>query len=206
MPLGENEACVISFDVIESSKVKHERFSEILEEFMSEVREMMMEEYDETTLTSNGYMIKEMGDGFLCSVGYPFKQVGGLQSECALQLAERMVQKFSKLVSTIESRKPIYCSAGIASGKVRSYFSKSGRIRDDLWGDAIVLATRYEGMRKQLFDLDRVKPGNIIIIQEAVYDSLNEKDRSEFETLTIADSNLKVRDDPQASQIAFKKL
>jgi len=57
----------------------------------------MMRGYDGQSLTSAGYMIKEMGDGFLCSVGFPLKQLGPSKAECAVDLARQIIYRFSQL-------------------------------------------------------------------------------------------------------------
>ena len=111
-------------------------------------------------------MIKEMGDGFLCSVGFPFKHLGSDIDTSAIEFAERIVASFTNQIIKLGTREPIYCSTGVARGRVKAYFSKSGSIRHDLWGDGIVKATRYEALRKDIFEILNIVPSNIIILQQ----------------------------------------
>ena len=204
MPIGDGDATVICFDVIDSSQLPEEVFAKCIEPFMSSCRSMMMIGYDPNSLQSNGYIIKEMGDGFLCSVGFPFKQIGKNQALSALQLAESIANEFNTVVARIGYHRPIYCSIGIAKGTVKSYFSKSGRVRDDLWGRGIVLATRYESMRKRIFSsLGRPKD-DILVIQETVFDSLPDIVQKNFELLDLKSIGMEVRDDPDAAMLAFR--
>ena len=206
MPIGENEACVISFDIIGSSKVKHEAFADLIEDFMGKCRNQLMEGYDEKTLVSSGYMIKEMGDGFICSVGFPFKQTGELKSVCAVKLAEQMINEFSSMVIKMGASSPVYCCAGVAKGLVRSYFSKSGRIRDDLWGPAIILAVRYESTRKLIFDSMQLQPCSLIILQETVYETLSPEKKQEYKIINLIKAKIRIKDDPSAENLAFKRF
>ncbi len=206
MPTGLDTACVLSFDVIGSSKVKNEGFNDLFEEFMADCRELMMRGYDGQTFTSNGYMIKEMGDGFLCSVGFPMSQLGHSKSECAVELAREIISRFALLNEKLDGPTPIYCCIGVAMGQVRSYFSKSGSIKYDLWGTGIVLATRYESIRKELVQKLKLNPSNLLIIQEDVYHSLPSDIRKEFQVHALQDLGIMVRDHPEATMLVFKQI
>ena len=206
MPIGEAEAYVINFDIVGSTEIMHESFSELVEEFMGKCRNMMMDGYDESSLTSAGYMIKEMGDGFLCSVGYPFKQTGDLKSVCAVHLAETMIEQFTVMFAKRMASNPIYCCTGIAMGTVKSYFSKSGRIRDDLWGLPVVLATRYESTRKRIIDRLDLEPSSLVILQEDVYKSLPDEEKNGYTLIDLQQTGIVIRDDPSAKRLAFKQF
>lgn len=203
MPVGSHDACVLAFDVIGSSRIKHEEFPEVLENFLSHCRDLMMEGYNGATMKSRGYMIKEMGDGFLCSIGFPFEQLGHLKTSCAVELAERIIEIFNNYMNALEYDKPIRCSIGIGKGLVRGFFSKSGAIRHDLWGAAIVKATRYESMRKIILTKDD-ENSSIIILQDEVYQSLSQTQKSSYEILDFYQAGIRVRDDPGAFQLAYR--
>jgi len=68
-----------------------------------------------------------------------------------------------------------------------------------LYGNAIVLATRYEGMRKALFE--GPLQNSVIILQEKVYKSLDRDLRGIFDEVTLEDLGIVVRDDPAAKKI-----
>ncbi|MFW7381532.1 MAG: 7TM diverse intracellular signaling domain-containing protein [Oligoflexus sp.] len=207
MPTGIGEACILSFDIMASSKVNNEGFSDLMEEFLIECRELMMRGYAyQDDLRSTAYMIKEMGDGFLCSVGYPFKQLGESKAVCAVELALEIVEKFDLLNRKLDAPMPVNCCIGIAMGNVKAYFSKSGSIKHDMWGDAIVLATRYEGSRKPLMEAIDLGGCNLIILHEKIYNSLPENLRCQFEKHKLEQLHIKIRDDVEAQHIIFKAI
>lgn len=206
MPTGLDTACVLSFDVMDSSKVKNEGFSDMIEEFIADCRELMMRGYDGQKFMSNAYMIKEMGDGFLCSVGYPLKQLGRSKAECAVDLARQIIDRFARLNEKLDAPTPIYCCIGVAMGQVRSYFSKSGSIKYDLWGNGIVLATRYESLRKEITQRLELTPSNLLIIQEDVYHSLPSSMRGEFQVHSLQELGIQVRDHPDATTLVFMQI
>ncbi|HYX32963.1 MAG TPA: 7TM diverse intracellular signaling domain-containing protein [Oligoflexus sp.] len=206
MPAGLDIACVLSFDVMDSSKVKSEGFSEIMEEFLADCRELMMRGYDGNTLTSAGYMIKEMGDGFLCSVGFPLKQLGSSKAECAVELARQIIDRFTRLNEKLDAPSPVYCCIGVAMGQVKTYFSKSGSVKYDMWGRGIILATRYESLRKEILQKLPLEPGNMLILQEDVYYSLPAHVRAQFQVHSLDGLGLQVRDHPEATTLVFLQI
>lgn len=206
MPTGTDIACVLSFDVINSSKVKSEGFNELMEEFLSDCRDLMMRGYDGQSLTSAGYMIKEMGDGFLCSVGFPLKQLGQSKAECAVDLARQIISRFAQLNERLDAPTPLHCCIGVAMGQVRSYFSQSGSVKYDMWGRGIILATRYESLRKDIMLKLELESANMLILQEDVYYSLPSDIRREFQVHSLTDLGLQVRDHPEAKTLVFMQI
>ena len=112
----------------------------------------MMSGYSDNPLTANAFRIKEMGDGFLCTIGYPFSSTSENIYESTEELAERFISTFCQKLDDFGYSEPIYCGIGIAFGPVESFYPKSPPIEYDLFGHGIVLATRYEGMRKTLLE------------------------------------------------------
>ena len=95
MPVGSEECCVLSFDIVNSSKIDIPNVRSFLNKVMKPCLALLNEGYDSDGLVATGYRIKEMGDGFLCSVGFPFKVPGKSEpSNFALELASKMIQTF----------------------------------------------------------------------------------------------------------------
>lgn len=202
MPTGPGEACVISFDIAGSSKIQHEKAKEFFRNVFRRCNEAMMEGYDEVTVESSAYRIKEMGDGFLCSVGYPFRSKTGYMAKDALALAAKFGAIFEEEVSKLKYRDPIHYGIGIALDHITGFYPETGTKEYDLYGRAIVLATRYEGMRKII--LKDKDAGSIIIIQERVLLSLDAHEASEFTEYDLKKNGAIVRDDPAATKIYYK--
>lgn len=174
MPVGSSEAVILSFDVIGSSKVKDIAFEERYESFMVACRELMMDGYDGVYQRSRGYMIKEVGDGFVCSVGYPFHSLRGQPFDEAYELAATIIERFNHMINVPDASETIFCAIGIAHGPVKAYFSRSGSVRHDLWGRGIVLAKRYESSRKAIKNVRNISDSHLIICQDEVFENLAE--------------------------------
>jgi class 3 adenylate cyclase len=144
MPTESGEGCVICFDVIGSSQIQHADAKRFLRKVFARCNAIMMEGYNGIDMAARGYRIKEMGDGFLCSVGYPFRSSGESIVKDALDLALRFHEVFHEEVQQFEYDRPIYCGLGIAYDVISGFYPDSGAKEYDLYGRAIVLATRYE--------------------------------------------------------------
>jgi class 3 adenylate cyclase len=204
MPTGSGKACVISFDIIGSSRIHHEKAKDFFRNVFLRCNEIMMEGYDGTELRANAYRIKEMGDGFLCSVGYPFKSKTGHITKDTLELAYRFYEAFQDEVQKLGYHEPICCGIGIAFDDVIGFYPESGTKEYDLYGRAIVLATRYENMRKMI--LHNMVPSSIIILHEKVRGSLPRESLDGFVEYGLKDHGAVVRDDPAATRLYYKFL
>lgn len=204
MPTQAGEACVICFDVIASSQIQHADAKRFLRKVFARCNAIMMEGYNGIDMAARGYRIKEMGDGFLCSVGYPFRTSGESIVKDALDLALRFHEVFCEEVQKFEYDRPIFCGLGIAYDGISGFYPDSGAKEYDLYGRAIVLATRYEAMRKSLFNSS---PGSsVLILQERVWSSLKDGERLDFVEVNLEKSGLVVRDDPQATRLFYRRL
>jgi class 3 adenylate cyclase len=202
MPTDGGTAAVISFDIIDSSKMVHEETNVFLRNIFHRCYEAMMRNYDPVALTANAYRIKELGDGFLCSVGYPFKTPNEQRkSITAMNLVREFQKIFEEEVAKLDYPRPVYFGIGIALGDIKGFYPEMGAKEYDLFGNGIVLATRYEAMRKELFKSR--KKSSIIIVQERFFFSLTDEYRQDFECLDLSTTDFKVRDDPSAERLYF---
>ncbi|HYX31986.1 MAG TPA: adenylate/guanylate cyclase domain-containing protein [Oligoflexus sp.] len=204
MPTTSGEGCVICFDIIASSQIQHEKVKEFLRIIFARCNSLMMEGYNGIDMASRGYRIKEMGDGFLCSVGYPFKSRTGYVAKDALDLALQFHDVFQEEVRLLEYDRPIHCGIGIAYDGIAGFFPESGAKEYDLHGRAIALATRYEAMRKSLFA--GKPPASLVILQDRVWSSLKADDRRDFIRVNLQTHGLTVRDDPDAKGLYYRLL
>jgi class 3 adenylate cyclase len=204
MPTVAGEACVICFDVIASSQIQHSHVKKFLRNVFAQCNAIMMEGYNGIDMAARGYRIKEMGDGFLCSVGYPFRSSSESIAKDALDLALGFHDVFMKEVQQLGYDRPIHCGLGIAYDGISGFYPESGAKEYDLYGRSIVLATRYEAMRKFLF---APNPGSsVLIIQERVWSSLKSEDRQDFIKVELEEHSISVRDDPLAVRLFYRRL
>lgn len=204
MPCGSGKGCAIFFDIIASSKVEHERAQALFRETFGRCSELMMDHYNPERMECNAFRINEMGDGFLCSIGYPFQAPGGrANAEVALELAYRFVETFEENVRTLDYTNPIHCSIGIASGELESFYTTYRPIEYHMYGRAVILATRYEELRKILAQTMDIQ-GSMIILQSQVFRSLPSSLRKDFTELDLSALGLTVRDDQSATRLYYR--
>lgn len=202
MPTIPGQGCVISFDIVASSRIKHIKAKEFFRKVFARCNQAIAEGYDGINLKSRAYRIKEMGDGFLCSIGYPFQSLTDNPAHDAVDLAKDFIRILAEESAMLHSTTPVACGIGIALGPMTGFFPESGTKEYDIFGQPIVLATRYESLRKSLFESD--PSGSIIIIQELVYQSLDPSHREGFVVMNLKDSGFVVRDDPAATHLYYQ--
>ncbi len=204
MPTHAGQGCVIAFDIVASSRIKHIKAKDFFRKVFARCNLAIAEGYDGIHLKSRAYRIKEMGDGFLCSIGYPFLSMTDNPANDAIDLAKDFIRILEEESSMLHVTTPIACGIGIALGPLNGFFPESGTKEYDIFGLPIVLATRYESLRKTLFESEQ--HGSIIIIQELVYQSLDPSHREGFMAMNLKEIGFVVRDDPAATHLYYQIL
>jgi class 3 adenylate cyclase len=127
MPTGVSQATVVAFDIANSSAIGHTKHREFFESVMKKCQMQMHQDYVPKNLTATASRIKEMGDGFLCSVGFPFAVPGSERQEAvALKLAMNFISLFKSEVSLYFGHRNFHCGIGIAQGEVQGSFPSAG--------------------------------------------------------------------------------
>ena len=201
MPLHEAEAYVLCFDVISSSQVRRAGFHDFLSSFFAACYDLMSEGYHESTLQSRGFRIKEVGDGFFCSLGYPFQYPGELTASEAFSLAELFLKLFHKMAREYDADLHLHGSCGVAYGGLQGNYPASGPREYDLHGRGLILAHRYENFRKDITGFD--DQTSIIILQSIVFDQLTPAEQQSFARVPLEAGRLQVRDDPSATELYY---
>ncbi len=195
MPVGEGEGFVICFDVISSSKITHPEVRSFLSSVVKQCQEVMLFGYDGVGLRASAYRIKEMGDGFLCSIGYPFASIMDDPADSALSLAFQFEGIFRRQAEIFQIPSPVGCSIAIAYGPLFGFFPLSGTREYDIHGRGIILATRYERIRRKLF------PGSqesVLIMDLRSFKQLTAEARLGFREYPLDKQSLSIEDDPTA--------
>ena len=205
MPTGQGHACVLAFDIVGSSRIEHIDVKDFLENSIKRCLSVIDEGYDSEKMTAQGYRIKEVGDGFLCSVGYPFKTPGNQSvASAAVLLAFRFIELFQDEVHRFSYKEPIHCCVGVAYDTIEGYFPRSGTLEYDVYGRSIILANRYEGMRHILFP--QGVSSSLMIVQTKVWMSLTPELQQMFESYDLAEAGIHVRDDNDVSTLYFVRI
>lgn len=196
MPTHSAQAITLCFDIIESSQINPQQRKEFIRCCFKRCYQIMLENYCVQEMTSRAYRIKELGDGFLCSLGYPFKSTASNIETEAINLAKDfhkiMMEEAEKLQIDPNPR----CGIGIAFGNIQGFYPDAGTKEYDLHGDALILATRYESFRKLYFE--KSPKTSVLFIQKKIYEGLCPQDQSLFQEIHLCDQTLQVRDDPHA--------
>jgi class 3 adenylate cyclase len=202
MPQGSAEAFVIIFDVVGSSKLASSQARPFMARVFQDCYQHMMENYNGKDLRANAYRIKEVGDGFICSVGFPFACPSSNPASHSVNLAMKFRDIFRQHAQIWFKNQNIHCGIGVALGTLEGYYPETGTQVYDLFGRAIILAARYESMRNVLYTRLGLK-GSTIVLQEAVYNQLGSEERLSFTRVDLASASIAVRDDEKATCLFF---
>jgi hypothetical protein len=197
MPVGKKEAVIICLDIVNSSKLPKEGASEFMLRFLQACYNEMSCQYDSERMTSKAFLINQTGDGFLCSVGYPFSITDEQNpSDLAVSLAQRFMHLCSKHAGDVLPNEAVLCGIGIAKGSIETSFNPIGTVSYYVRGWPLTIATRYESARKLIFP-NGLKQSTIIL-QEKIFDDLSEVTKGAFVRVDFAHLNLSIRDDREA--------
>ena len=121
----------------------------------------------------------------------------------ALNLAEKFIDCFKKQVSEFEYPDDIFCGCGIAFGPVETFYPDSSPVDYDAYGRGIVLAVRYESMRKSVLEALNLQ-GNILILSETVFENIESNKKQDFSRFDCKKHDVWVRDDDDATCLYYK--
>lgn len=221
MPLKEGKAIINVFDVQRSSEIRHEKTQDFFMGVFQSFMQICMKGYEHNPLRSKAFRLKETGDGFISAVGYPFLPEDSRSlADSAVSTALLMFEAFNEEVERFDYSRPIKGAMGLAYNSVQGTFQSGGIRSYDLFGDALIQASKYEELRKQphiwaIFQKTAKDMGledfNILIVQEVVYNSLSPSYRDIFSEISFDDDSIKANNfqmmyDNEAKYIYFHVL
>src|SRR5690606_28141249 len=138
MPVAPAQAIINVFDVQNSSNIKHERTQSFFLEVFRAFSQICMMGYEHNPLKSRAFRLKETGDGFISSIGYPFlTDDNGSLADHAVDTALLMFRAFNSEVTRFGYGHPIKAAMGLAYNSVQGTFQSVGIRAYDLFGDAL---------------------------------------------------------------------
>jgi hypothetical protein len=201
MPLKEGKGIINVFDVQKSSEIRHERTQEFFMGVFQSFLQICMKGYEHNPLRSQAFRLKETGDGFISAVGYPFLPVDSRSlADSAVATALTMFEAFNVEVDKFNYSRPIKAAMGLAYNSVQGTFQSGGIRSYDLFGEALIQASKYEELRKQpvlwnIFTRHAAEQGfkdfHILIVQEVVYNSLSPSYRDLFVEIDLHGEELR---------------
>ena len=114
---------------------------------------------------------------------FPFKSPDANIFDATTELAQNFINIVNQLAISYSIEDRLFCGIGICYGSLIGNFTQSGIIEYHVYGDAIVRAHRYEGMRKVLFP--SVTNSHFLIISERVYHRLSPEKADSFEYYSL---------------------
>ncbi|MDQ3232683.1 MAG: hypothetical protein M3Q07_12765 [Pseudobdellovibrionaceae bacterium] len=206
MPTGQGEACVISFDTIGSSKLDRKKSRAFLNDTFALCYRDMLAGYDQKKMEASAYRLKEVGDGFFCSIGFPFQTPGGQNpADLSLKLALQFSKNFQKEAHRHGFTRPVQASIAISFGEVEAYYPSAGVLEYNMFGRGIILADRYEKLRKgALRQITFI--GNLLVIDYRVFNMLSPASQVLFQRFDVDAVQQTIRDDEQAHCFYFMEL
>jgi class 3 adenylate cyclase len=190
MPLKEGKAICNVFDVQKSGEIRHEKTQDFFLAVFQSFMQICMKGYEHNPLRSRAFRLKETGDGFISTIGYPFLPIESHSlADSAVSTALEMFAAFNEQVKQFDYSRPIKGAMGLAYNSVQGTFQSSGIRSYDLFGDALNQAAKYEELRKHPLVKQRIvdhakelglKDYHIMIAQEVIYNSLSSNFRDLF--------------------------
>ena len=216
MPVEKGRAIINVFDVQSSSEIKHERTKSFFLDVFRSFSQICMMGYQHNPLKSRAFRLKETGDGFISSIGYPFlADDPNSLADHAISTALIMFKAFNEEVKRFEYATPIKGAMGLAFNSVQGTFQSSGIKSYDLFGEALIQAYRYEEIRKhpsiaKIINDAAAELGlrhfNILIIQEVIYNSLKPEYKALFKSIDLHKGGFTIRQDITAQCVYFHVL
>ncbi len=216
MPVEKGRAIINVFDVQNSSEIKHERTKSFFLDVFRAFSQICMMGYQHNPLKSRAFRLKETGDGFISSIGYPFlADDPNSLADHAISTALIMFKAFNEEVKRFGYATPIKGAMGLAFNSVQGTFQSSGIKSYDLFGEALIQAYRYEEIRKHPSIAKIIKDAaalkglqhfNILIIQEVIYNSLKAEYKALFKAIDLQKGGFSIRQDITAQCVYFHVL
>jgi len=216
MPVEKGRAIINVFDVQNSSEIKDERTKSFFLDVFRAFSQICMMGYQHNPLRSRAFRLKETGDGFISSIGYPFlADDPNSLADHAISTALIMFKAFNEEVSRFGYSEPIKGAMGLAFNSVQGTFQSSGIKSYDLFGEALIQAYRYEEIRKhpsiaKIIQDKAASKGlqhyNILIIQEVIYNSLKPEHKAIFDGIDLYKGGFHIRQDMSAQSVYFHVL
>lgn len=206
MPTGLSEACVIAFDTVGSSKIDRQKARAFLNDTFALCYRDMLSGYNQKKMQASAYRLKEVGDGFFCSVGFPFQTPDGQNpAELAFKLAIQFSKNFHAEAHRHGFIRPPLASISITFGEVEAYYPSAGVVEYNMFGRGIILADRYEKLRKGALR-QLVFTGNLLVIDYRIFNMLSPASQVLFQRFDVDAVQQTIRDDEQAHCFYYTEL
>lgn len=211
MRLDEAIGYVGEFDIIESSRMQSQAgYDEFKNAIFGSCYQRLLKNYrydaqQPQNPFSDGHIAKEMGDGFIFTVGYPFRVPPGKESaaDICLQMAHDFIDSFEKQVAhfKLESSKP-RCVVVLARGSLQGFWTSYKVKRYDFRQRCMTKVARFSELRRLLQQKGAVQvSGNFVLLDEGMADDLSASRRKNLHGISLEELGVQMRGYPEVKKV-----
>ena len=210
MLLKKTEACLGEFDIIDSSQIKevntyHDINSRIFKECYRKILlNYRMNPSEPNRPFSDGHVVKEMGDGFIYSVGFPFKVPGPGQKDVdiAFELARYFIKVFDEEIRKDKDGFDCFCVVVLIRSELEAFWTNYQVRHYDFKQHCVTKLFRFQEMRRHLARVDVYRPqASFILMEDEFYHKLSPELKKGAHNIDLEDQGVSVRDCPGAKQV-----
>jgi hypothetical protein len=206
MRLDEKEGFLGEFDIVNSSVLQNQPgYHEMKNSVFSSCYQRLLQNYRTNPEQphipfSDGHIVKEMGDGFIFSVGYPFDPPPGRKSaaEISLDLATSFWESFTLLAEQWEPEKTSACAVILIRTPLQGFWTSYKVKRYDFRQSCMTKVARVGELRRILQHKGLIKAdASYLILDPATAQALPESYRRRLEKIALSTHGLQVRGYPE---------
>ena len=208
MNLNRKDALVFEYDIKESSrlrnlptydKIKESLFKSLSSEHIHRNYRLSDSWDDHQTPISDGFFLKDMGDGFIATVGHPFKCHDPNFAEVAVEMAENIIRD-SRVYFSEHLGKTVQLCIAMEYNEVQGHWKASNVTGFDLTDSSVAPVTRVGSLRRELENQNAIRRDKSqIIVTERVYERLKKKQKHfvKVDLRTVGKDGVKLREKPE---------
>lgn len=210
MPTFGGEAVIGEFDILESSpieKLDPDRYHTIKDRIFQRSYDRILQSYilnpvSPETPFCDAHVVKELGDGYIFSVGFPFPLPSNEAApDVALKLCIDMIQIFESMSHEFPGQpSKVRCAIAITQTFATGFWNKYRVKHYDFRQGAIVPVARLQELRRVLLKRGLVpQDKNFIIMTDKVFFSLSSPNNAQ--EIRLSDHDLQLRGAPEVESV-----
>lgn len=155
-----------------------------------------------------GHLVKEMGDGFIFSVGFPFDvPTGKSGADLAFLMSLDFLRAFEAEITALDTSKENPRSVVVLTKSVVQAFWTSYKVkRYDLEQKCMTRVARLSEFRRALLAKKPELTGSFVLCDEAFAEDLSPALKEELQIVKLADFGFQIRNFPEISTVYVRAL
>lgn len=199
------------FDIINSSEMgHHEAYHQTKNTIFRLCYDRLLANYriNEEDLVhsySDGHLVKEMGDGFIFSVGYPFQMPDGKDAtSVSIEIALDFIRLFHEHASGFSAPESPSCVVVMTRGQLESFWTQFRINRYDFKQSFVTPVIRLQDLRRELGRRGVIEKGeSFVLIDDNAYFALPPKLQEIFKPIALQTLGLHFRGRPNATHVFY---